>query len=62
MYCVVLGIVMTIEQVLVFAADIIQGFSIRSRWLNGKVRLAWIVESIPEGQRWVKLVQDQLQQ
>lgn len=53
---------MTMEQVLVHAADIIQVFSVRSRWLNGKVKLIWIIGSILEGQRWVKLVQDQLQQ
>jgi hypothetical protein len=37
-------------------------FSVLSRWLNGKVRLTRIVGHILVGQRWVKLVQDQLQQ
>ena len=52
---------MTMEQVVVRAADIIQVFSIRSGWLNGKVGLTLIVGSILEGQRWAKLIQDQLQ-
>lgn len=50
---------MTMEQDLVNASAIIQVFSIHSRWLNGNVKLTWIVGSILEGQRCVKLVQEQ---
>ena len=46
-----LGIVMKMEQILVNAADIIQVFSVGSRWLNGNIKLTGIVGSILEGQR-----------
>jgi len=42
---------MKMEQILVNAADIIQVFSVGSRWLNGNIKLTGIVGSILEGQR-----------
>jgi len=44
------------------AADKIQVFFMCSGWLNGKVGLTLFVGSILEGQRLVKLIQDQLRQ